>query len=226
MLKSLYPDVDWDVVRVVGFDMDGTLYDEADFIVQVYRPIARILSAVTGADERRMHLRLFRRWLEKGSSYSRIFEEALAAEGVSGEPAAAAVSECLDVFRSFSPALSLPPRVEAILECVCEAYPVFLISDGSAGLQRRKFDSLELHRWFADANIAISGSRGEGFSKPATRMLREIQALATPLSAGEVVFFGDREVDAQFAANAGFQFVEVKCMHPLGNGARGSSSLR
>lgn len=213
MLKSLYPRVDWDRVHVVGFDMDGTLYDEAEFIAQVYRAIAPIIARSAGSAAEPIHAALLRRWLEKGSSYDRIFDEALAARGVPDLVARHAIGECLAAFRGFTPTLTLPARVQAILDAMIEQYPLFLISDGSVDLQQRKFAALGLGRWFEPANVAFPAAQGAGFDKPDTRILGEIRALQQGSTPADVVFFGDREVDARFAANAGFHFERVQCMH-------------
>ena len=55
MLKSLFPRINWDAVRIVGFDMDGTLYDEADFISQVYCDIAKLLAETGHAEPEILH---------------------------------------------------------------------------------------------------------------------------------------------------------------------------
>ena len=39
MLNVLYPDIDWSHIKYIGFDLDGTLYDEFEFIVQTYKKI-------------------------------------------------------------------------------------------------------------------------------------------------------------------------------------------
>ena len=48
MLKYLYPQINWNNINYVGFDLDGTLYDEADFIAQAYIKISNYLSQETG----------------------------------------------------------------------------------------------------------------------------------------------------------------------------------
>lgn len=215
MLKSLYPRIDWGIVRVVGFDMDGTLYDEADFIRQVYRPIAEVLSGITGVQPQEMHASLFGRWVEKGSSYNRIYEEALAGAGIEGVKATDAVAACLDVFRGFTPILALSEGIRSILTASARDFPLFLVSDGSCNLQRRKFAALGLEQWFQPRNVGITGCLGSGFSKPDTRIIERIEALAGIESSRQVVYFGDRDPDEQFAAAAGFQFVKVRCMQEV-----------
>lgn len=213
MLKSLYPHIDWDTVKSVGFDMDGTLYDEAEFISQVYKPISIRLSVACGVAAEGIHLLMFRRWLEKGSSYNRIFGEVLERFGV-GEPAAEIViADCLAIFRNFQPLLKLPVRVDTLLECMHENFMLFLISDGSAALQLAKMRALGLERWFLPENMGISGCYGPGFSKPATRIIDKIAVLQS-IKPSEVVFFGDREQDEHFAAAAGFHYIGVTCLIP------------
>jgi FMN phosphatase YigB (HAD superfamily) len=211
MLRSSYPRVDWDRVRVVGFDLDGTLYDEAEFIAQVYRPIAAIIARAAGGAVDAVYPALLRRWHQMGSSYSQIFAEALAARGVEGPAAEAVIKECVATFRGFAPDLNLPSEVRTILDGMRGTYPLFLVSDGSVALQQRKFTALGLDRWFGAENVGFSATLGAGFDKPDTRVLSGIQVLLDH-PPGEVVFFGDRDNDERFAANAGFQFVRVRCM--------------
>ena len=218
MLSSLYPSVNWDSVRVVGCDMDGTLYDEADFIAQVYSPIAEILSNAACVDFNRLYSWMFLRWLEKGSSYSKIFSEAVEGTGLGRNKADTAIARCLRVFRNYEPRLSLTPRVKAILDVLKGEYSLFLISDGSAELQKRKFESLGLGHWFPWPDVGISGLYGDEFCKPNTGILRKIEVIETVCSPHQVLFFGDRAVDAKFASNAGFQFAHVSCMRSIVEG--------
>jgi FMN phosphatase YigB (HAD superfamily) len=213
MLKSLYPTVDWDRVRAVGFDLDGTLYDEAEFIAQVYRPIAAGIARLTDLDPEATYHWLFRRWLEKGSSYKRIFDEALELGGVRAGSKEAAIADCLATFRGFEPQLVLPRRAAAILDTVRGKYRLFIVSDGSHGLQSRKFASLGLQRWFDAQDVCISGCYGAEYAKPGIAMLGKLRGLDGDEVRRNTVFFGDREADAGFAANAGFAFVRVHCMH-------------
>ena len=43
MMKSLFNKINWDKISYVGFDMDGTLYDEYEFISEVYKEISKLL---------------------------------------------------------------------------------------------------------------------------------------------------------------------------------------
>jgi hypothetical protein len=52
MMKYLSNSVDWEEVHTVGFVVNGTLYDEMEFISQVYRPISQIIADACGVDKR------------------------------------------------------------------------------------------------------------------------------------------------------------------------------
>ena len=107
MMKSLYKDIDWDKISYVGFDMDGTLYDEYQFISQVYKEISKLL-------EPESFLFMKKRWIEKGSSYQHIFSEAFDLYKVNNNKATF-INEALNIFRNFDPKIKLNDRVLKIL---------------------------------------------------------------------------------------------------------------
>jgi len=63
-------------LKAIGFDLDGTLYNEYDFVQQVYREIVRGLKLPAGEGAAVLKF-MEERWLEKGSSYPYIFQETL-----------------------------------------------------------------------------------------------------------------------------------------------------
>lgn len=215
MLKFLHQTLDWESVQTVGFDLDGTLYDEFEFIAQVYRPIAKCLVEVAGGKTEAMYECLLQRWLEKGSSYNRIFDEILVEAGVPTVERSQLIAQSLSEFRNFQPQLCLPVRVEKILDWVGARFPIFLVTDGGEKLQRSKLESLGLTRWISRDNTSISGCLGQGITKPDIRMCQPVQILqGSEVQPPNVVYFGDRDVDAAFAENCGYQFVRVKVMIP------------
>jgi FMN phosphatase YigB (HAD superfamily) len=209
MLKSLFPQVTWDQIEAVGFDLDGTIYDELDFILQVYLPIAILLANLSNQDQQEVYRWMVNRWLEKGSSYNRIFEEVLSSKGV--DEGKKTIERCLHIFKHFRPEISLTNRVKILLDNFKSNYPLFLITDGNDLLQRAKFKALGLGKWFEINNIAISGDYGRKYQKPSAFMASQIEVLRD-IKPSRVIYFGDREVDALFARNAGFGFIPVKVM--------------
>ena len=214
MLKSLYPRVDWSRIQFVGLDMDGTLYDEEEFISQVYDAISLRFSSLTNRNSSHIYEWMLARWRKKGSSYSHIFEEVLSFFGVDEENKKRLLTEALIIFREYNPKVKLSQKTETILEEINMNYKLFLVTDGSAMLQTKKFDSLSLGRWISVENVGITGRYGPDFAKPSTKIIKMIDCLHHAYINGNVVYFGDREIDAEFSSNAGFDFVYVKCMIP------------
>lgn len=216
MVKYLYPQLNWDCVKAVGFDLDGTLYDEFEFIRQVYYPIANILTKFTGCGLDTTYTKMLQRWIEKGSSYNRLFDDILIEVGLSADQRLKAIDCCVHEFRNFQPQLRLTTRVEKILDLLNDRFPLFLITDGGEKLQQNKLNALGLTRWIDQENIAISGRLAGGISKPDIRMSLPVKLLQkNKRHPQSIVYFGDRDVDAKFADNCGYQFMRVNVMMPL-----------
>ena len=216
MPKYLHQSLDWGSVQAVGFDLDGTLYDEYEFIAQVYRPIAMKLAQAAGGEVEAMYDSLLQRWLEKGSSYNRLFEEVLVDAHVPVGERSQVIAECLSAFRNFQPQLYLPARVEKILDWMSARFPLFLVTDGREKLQRAKVDALGLAHWIDHENISISGCYDGSIYKPDARMSSCVNVLNdSEILPCNVVYFGDRDIDEAFAENCGYEFSRVKLMIPI-----------
>ena len=215
MLKYSHKTPDWNLVDSVGFDLDGTLYDEFEFISQVYHPISLILSEALNKDPFSIYDTLIKRWEKMGSSYNRIFEEVLLDTPISDSQRLFIIQQCLGEFRHFQPNLSLTCRVENCLEWYSKRFPLFLVTDGSQSLQQAKIKSLGLLRWIMPDNIVITGSLSPCTAKPDPHIISQL-ALFKDLEPSQRrhVYFGDRTVDRDFANNCGFDFIGVKVMIP------------
>lgn len=211
MLKYLYPSVDWRLIKVVGFDLDGTLYDEAEFITQAYLDVAKILSAITKTDLDETYSSIYSEWLIRGSSYNQIFRDYMDLHHVNSLACTSTEKQCISEFRASNPILYMPVRAKFILNYIAKYYPIFLITDGSVQLQRAKLRALDLERIFKSENIAITGGINGASAKPSIASLESIAALVG-VDPASVVYFGDRDIDRNFAMNAGFHFVKVASM--------------
>lgn len=207
-MKYLCSEIPWENIKTVGFDMDGTLYDEFDFICQVYHPIAKIFSNLDYDADIIMKTMLLK-WLDKGSSYPFIFSETLKETGFEIDRHEKLIKEALLIFRNFNPVLLLSKRIKLLLEELKERYELFLVSDGSSALQWNKIISLGLENYFDKQNIFISGDYGTGTEKPSLASLKHLTVFNKNLKNNEIVFIGDRIVDENFAKNAGFYFINI-----------------
>ena len=202
MLSPLFKGVNWNHITSVGFDMDGTLYDEFDFIKQVYSEINKqlilndsILSFMT------------KRWLEKGSSYPLIFSEAYDKCKSTFDEKEDFVKKALDIYRNFSPKISLNNRNKKLMSYFQENFKLYLITDGNHELQKKKFASLGLSKYFDNENIVFTGAYKSDYHKPKNKSLELID-----INMDNSVFFGDRDVDKEFALSSNIQFIRVHNM--------------
>ena len=207
-MKYLCNEVPWGNIRAVGFDMDGTLYDEFDFIYQAYNLIAKVFSNMDYDANEIMKIMLLR-WLEKGSSYPLIFSEIATKVGLESNLHEEKINEALLIFRNFMPTIFLSKRIELLLKELRKTHELFLVSDGSSLLQWNKIKALNLENYFKKQNIFISGDHGKGTEKPSLTSLHHLAIFNKNLKSNEVVFIGDRIIDENYAKKAGFYFVNI-----------------
>ena len=198
-MNALYKNINWNIVSTIGFDMDGTLYDEYDFIKQVYCEInTKLINNNNILDFMLM------RWLEKGSSYPYIFNEAYDMWKKNIDYKDDFINSALDIFRNYNPSLSLTNRNRDLLEYYKNKYSLFLISDGNYHLQQKKYNALGLSDFFEVHNVVFTGKYSSEYHKPNTKSLSLIS-----VNEKEAVFFGDRGNDINFALASSMQFQKV-----------------
>lgn len=191
---------------VFGFDMDGTLYDERLFVEQAYKQVAIYLNEVSSQEVSIEEIAywMLRRWEDKGSSYPYIFSECIEEYGVSKGN----VKECLKRYRNVQLSLTLNQGVEKWLGQIITLTNCFLITDGHDILQMKKFDALGLENFFENQNIVFTGSLGVKFYKPNLTAIQYVKCLKN-IENKKIIYFGDRNIDSQFAEHAGFDFAYV-----------------
>lgn len=201
-MNALYKDINWNIVSTVGFDMDGTLYDEYDFIKQVYCEInTKLINNNNVLDFMLM------RWMEKGSSYPHIFDEVYSMLEKNIDNKKDFISSALNIYREYNPSLSLSNRSRDLLKFYKNNYSLFLISDGNYHLQQKKYNALGLSNFFDNCNVVFTGQYSSEYHKPNTKSLSLIT-----VDANKAMFFGDRCNDMEFALASNMQFQKVHNM--------------
>lgn len=128
----------------------------------------------------------------------------LHALGIEDEARVAVLSESYGRLRDQY--LTLFPEALEVLDKLRNEYPLGLITNGPADIQRQEIATLGLGHYF-DV-ILIEGELGEG--KPHERVFREAQALMH-LEAGELVMIGNSyRHDIQPAIEAGWKTVWIR----------------
>jgi putative hydrolase of the HAD superfamily len=155
-------------VRAIVFDLDDTLYREAEFVMGGFRAVGEAVAARHGIDIADELIALFR-----SGRRGDLFTPVLARHRP--EVDEGYVKELVEIYRGHAPALSPLPGTRGVLEALRVAYPLGLITDGIAAVQRRKFGALGLGDLF-DATI-FTGDWGEAFWKPHPRPYEECARL-------------------------------------------------
>ena len=191
----------------IGFDVDGTLYDEFSFVSQAYLSIASFLSRKFEIDKDSLYDELLKTWKQKSSSFPIIQETLKSVYKIDLD--SETVKKCIDIYRDCNFTIRLFTKIELLLNYLAENKKrLFVVTDGNKGLQFKKVHSLQLERWFDKTSIFISGNYGKGYQKPSGLIVKVVKNYLE--NNQKVLFVGDRTVDQQFALNAGFDFLNIK----------------
>ena len=214
MLNTLFPDIPWKQIKCVGFDLDGTLYDEFDAIHQIYWGILAQQDHFF-ADSPAVLTFMLNRWLEKGSSYNYIFGEAFDRFSNDSSRKEEFIQQALVLFRSYAPVLSLAERNRHLLDIFRQKFDLFMISDGPPVLQRNKFRALGLDIFFNPKRLIFTGDHGKDFYKPRVDSFCQLAKTSKwHYSNKEILYFGDRTIDEKFTRNLDILFQKVYNMVP------------
>jgi putative hydrolase of the HAD superfamily len=172
-------------MRAVIFDLDDTLYPEAEWRSSGFDAVAAVLAIRTGIDV--VHLRQRIDELDQEPNRSRVFDllcAELLSEGVSSDPA-----ELVHLFRSHWPEkLSLFPEAGVFLSSA--AFPVGLLTDGYWISQLRKIEALGLRSLLSTIVVTDLLAADRKGWKPAVLPFRvALESLCVP--AEEAVYVAD-----------------------------------
>ncbi len=123
-------------LAAVLFDLDDTLYPEADFVASGFRAVAGHLAERAGVDAEAAVARLFELLHRDGRG--RLFDTLLAELGLD-EP----VETLIHLYRSHPPSLTLPGGSRRVLdELRRRGLRLGVVTDGMGAVQRRKLAAL------------------------------------------------------------------------------------
>lgn len=189
--------------RAIAFDLDDTLYPEADYVRSGFRQVAVWIEGCLGISAETSYREL-EHLFEKGVR-GNLFDVWLAAhDGANSH----VVSKMVQVYREHAPRIKPFPEVPRLLRDLSKHYPLGLLSDGTLAVQRRKLAALELSRWFQF--VVFCDAWGREAWKPDVRCFRRL-VHSFGVSAGEVVYVGDNpSKDFLGARNAGLMTIWIR----------------
>ena len=188
------------MISAALFDLDDTLYAQADWLAGAWVDVARCATAF-GVPEAHF-LDALRAVSSLGSDRGRIIDRALAQCGRDDVDVAPLVT----AFRTHTPSfLNCYPRVRVALAQLGTQMPVAIVTDGDPMIQRGKLAALDLR---VDV-VVFSDELGRDHRKPdPLPFTRALELLG--VDAADAVFVGDRpEKDVAGARAAGMRAIRV-----------------
>lgn len=127
--------------KYIFFDLDDTLYPEAEYVASGFQCVARKLSEIASISEELINTELVR--VLEAEGRGRVFNEAMKNLGIRGVNP----RYLLSLYRSHAPSISLFSDAEqAIFESnQFSKGNVFVLTDGNRYVQRRKVEALRIH---------------------------------------------------------------------------------
>ncbi|MCX5644796.1 MAG: HAD family hydrolase [Phycisphaerae bacterium] len=197
------------MITTVILDLDDTLYDEIDFCRSGFRAAAQhvaTLSDTHSADE--VFATMWQSFItgDRGST----FNVALAALGISYDDAM--IGRLVEIYRTHTPTLTLPPASRTTLESLKGRYTLGLLTDGFLPTQRLKVRALGIERYFKA--ILYTEELGRQFWKPSPRGF-EVLMERLEARADQTVYVADNETKDFIAPNR-LGLLTIQLLRPSG----------
>jgi putative hydrolase of the HAD superfamily len=189
--------------RAIAFDLDDTLYPEAEYVRSGFRQVAAWIEGRLGTPAETSYRELEHLFHE--GVRGNLFDLWLAAHDRVNP---SVISEMVQVYREHAPSIAPFPEVPKLLRGLSNRYQLGLLSDGTLAVQRRKLAALELSQWFQC--VVFCDEWGREAWKPNVRCFLHL-AESFGLSPGEVVYVGDNpSKDFLGARNAGLMTIWIR----------------
>lgn len=156
-------------LRAIGFDLDNTLYDQAQHMRSFFRAAAEHVASITRGDARAIEVAFLDVWTRKTSYYPKLFDEVLEQAGLFD---ASVVRTLVSLYHCHRAELTLFAGVREMLDRLRTRFSLFMITDGNEQMQRGKIDCLQLAACFDE--LVVTGSHGKEWSKPAHAPYRHV----------------------------------------------------
>jgi putative hydrolase of the HAD superfamily len=169
-------------MKVVIFDMDDTLYDEASFVLSGFNAVADLMDRNWGIP-RKGALSMMRQTLVH-EGRGAVFDRTLRHYGRFSKKA---VALCVSRYRSHNPNIRLYADAKRALKRL-QSYSLYVVTDGNPRVQRAKAQALGLP--FLVKRVFASWHHGRALGKPSPEIFNRIARREGALPE-EVVYIAD-----------------------------------
>ena len=192
-----------DGIRAIIFDLDDTLYEEANYYQSGFKAAANLLSvANVGSFESNFDLLKSLHAVERDFVFDRAQQKLAFHETL--------IPSLIEAFYTAQLSLSFYPGVEKTLLLLRERFRLGIITDGHAEIQKKKISALSAHDYFD--HILITDEYGRSFWKPNTAAFK-LACDTLQVNASESVFVGDNPTrDIAGANTSGLYSIRIR--HP------------
>jgi HAD superfamily hydrolase (TIGR01549 family) len=133
------------MIDCIGFDLDNTLYDQRQHIMNVAESAGDWLCRDAGAESDHVRRVILEAWDTLGPTYPKLFDDVLKRLGLLTKER---IDAFVRLYHSCVEPLTTYPGIKQLLNCLANKKPLFLLSDGNAQMQRRKLESLGIVPFF------------------------------------------------------------------------------
>jgi putative hydrolase of the HAD superfamily len=202
-------------IRAALFDLDDTLYRERDFVDGGFRAVADFLAPELRRSATAIAAELCA--IHDRDGRGRVFDRLLTSNGSGEDPDL--VQACVLVYRAHRPHLvPLPDVLDTLHELRARGVRTGLVSDGDAGVQRRKLEALPEVRDLLD-QIVLTDELGAAYRKPSPTPFRVACRLLGIPPSEAVYVANDPRKDFHGARVAGLATIRVGGMPDEGGDA-------
>jgi len=172
------------IKKVIVFDLDDTLYRELSFVESGLSAVAVHLESHSGVPAKVLYDFMLGELQRRGRG--KIFDSLKIQFDISE----ITVRQMVSVYRNHSPRICLSKEVTSVLEYVGRAciYPLYLVTDGNARVQRSKINALGLGPLFK--KTYCTRDFGLGAEKPSVTVFQQI-ATNEHVALSDIVYIGD-----------------------------------
>lgn len=191
------------LTKVIVFDLDDTLYDELDYVRSGLRHTGQVLSERYRWDPEDTERQLL---ASLDVSRDKIFDRVLTQKGVNTPEL---VKFCVETYRSHWPSIRLSNKVKRLIKLLARQYPLYIVTDGHAEVQKNKLEVLGLLNNPLIKACYVTDELGADFVKPSPRCFEDI-ARREQCQPEQVVYVADNP-DKDFVGikPVGFRTVRV-----------------
>lgn len=170
------------MIKLIIFDLDDTLYQEASYVRSGFKAVAKFLSKKYGIAAKKIERSLNYSFVHFGRGKN--FDFIMSKYNLKG----VSLKKLVDIYQRHRPSICLHPGVEKILQSLRKKFKLVILTNGWIEVQKRKISVLRLERYF-DA-VFYAQEHGLKFRKPHKKYFLQILKYYG-LNPSEVLMVGD-----------------------------------